>query len=349
MTQLISGIQQVGVGVRDARTAWAWYRKTLGFNVPIFDDESEAKLMTRYTANVVQSRHAVMALNIAGGGGLEIWQFTSRQPQASAFVPRLGDIGILTIKIKAPDLQVAHYQLKDTLQSVSEIMQKPDGTPYFKFSDPHHNAFEMVTDASWFRPKDKVTGGVAGVTIGVSDVDAALKFYKDVLGIDQVVFDQTGYFDDFGDLSRERFRRVLLQKNQQPHGAFSKLLGNIQIELVQSLDYKPRKVFENRLWGDLGFIHLCFDALDMDALKKRCEDANFAFTVDSADTFDMGQAAGRFAYIEDPDGTLIEFVETHKLPIFKKIGWYFNLKKRTSKKPLPDWMVRLLAMGSVKD
>ena len=349
MTQLISGIQQVGVGVRDVRSAWAWYRKTLGFNVPIFDDESQAKLMTRYTANTVESRHAVMALNMAGGGGLEIWQFTSRQPQACAFVPRLGDLGILAIKIKTPQLQTAHQHLKTASTVVSAILKMPNGAPYFNFSDPAGNAFEMVTDASWFRPNGRPTGGVAGVSIGVSNIKESMKFYRDVLGIDQVVFDETGYFDDFGSLSNEKFRRVLLQKNLQPRGAFSKLLGNIQIELIQALDYEPRKVFENRLWGDLGFIHLCFDALGMDELKKRCAEAGFGFTIDSADSFDMGQAAGRFAYVEDPDGTLIEFVETHKVPILKKLGLYLNLKNRTHQRPLPDWMVRMLALGSVKD
>lgn len=55
----------------------------------------------------------------------------------------------------------------------------------------------------------------------------------------------------------------------------------------------------------------------MDALKQECEDAGFPFTVDSADSFDMGEAAGRFTYIDDPDGTWIEFVETHKVPIAK--------------------------------
>jgi hypothetical protein len=61
----------------------------------------------------------------------------------------------------------------------------------------------------------------------------------------------------------------------------------------------------------------------------------------------MGEAAGHFAYIEDPDGTLIEFVETHKLPILKKLGWYLDLRKRNAYKPLPDWMVRLLRFSRV--
>ena len=104
-----------------------------------------------------------------------------------------------------------------------------------------------------------------------------------------------------------------------------------------------------RFWGDLGFIHLCFDVQDMDGLRKKAEAGNHPFTVDSANSFDMGEAAGHFSYIEDPDGTLIEFVETHKLPILKKINWYLNLRSRKADKPLPNWMLKTLAFSRVKD
>ena len=61
----------------------------------------------------------------------------------------------------------------------------------------------------------------------------------------------------------------------------------------------------------------------------------------------MGEAAGHFAYIEDPDGTLIEFVETHKIPILKKIGWYLNLRNRKRESPLPDWLLKALRFNRV--
>ena len=86
----------------------------------------------------------------------------------------------------------------------------------------------------------------------------------------------------------------------------------------------------------------------MDALKKECAAYGFGFTIDSADTFEMGEAAGRFSYIEDPDGTLIEFVETHKMPILKKLGWYLDLRKRTNGRPLPKWMLKMLRFSRVK-
>jgi len=59
----------------------------------------------------------------------------------------------------------------------------------------------------------------------------------------------------------------------------------------------------------------------------------------------MGEAAGHFSYIEDPDGALIEFVETHKIPILKKIGWYLDIRKRDPLKPLPKWMIKSLGLN----
>ena len=63
----------------------------------------------------------------------------------------------------------------------------------------------------------------------------------------------------------------------------------------------------------------------------------------------MGEAGGRFTYLEDPDGTLIEFVETHRVPILKKIGWYLNLTNRRPEKALPRWMLKALGLNRVRD
>jgi hypothetical protein len=85
-------------------------------------------------------------------------------------------------------------------------------------------------------------------------------------------------------------------------------------------------------------------------MKSSCESKGHPFTVDSSGSFDMGEAAGYFSYIEDPDGTLIEFVETHKVPILKKIGWFLDLRKRKNPaKPLARWMLKMMGMGREKD
>jgi len=98
---------------------------------------------------------------------------------------------------------------------------------------------------------------------------------------------------------------------------------------------------------------LCYDIRGMDELRIFCESKGFPFTVDSktsheGNSFDMGEAAGHFSYLEDPDGTLIEFVETHKIPILKKLGWYLDLKNRDPHKPLPNWMLKTLRFSRVR-
>jgi hypothetical protein len=142
---------------------------------------------------------------------------------------------------------------------------------------------------------------------------------------------------------------VLLSHPKVRAGYFAQLLGITEIELVElSSQTGAKQIFENRFWGDWGFIHLCFDVQGMNALKERCAEFDAAFTVDSDNSFDMGEAAGRFSYIEDPDGYWIEFVETHTVPILKKWGLYLNLKQGGKPKHLPKWMLKALGLNRVK-
>jgi len=97
----ISGIQQIGIGVSDVYAAQKWYKENLGYDVAIFDEAAEANLMLPYTDNKPQSRHAILGYNMRGGGGFEIWQYTSRTPAPPSFNIQLGDLGIFACKIKS--------------------------------------------------------------------------------------------------------------------------------------------------------------------------------------------------------------------------------------------------------
>ncbi len=345
MTIIISGIQQLGIGVVDTYNARDWYKNNLGYDVVIFDEAAEANLMTRYTSGKPRNRHAILSYNMQGGGGFEVWQYTDRKPEPPKFKIQLGDLGILVCKIKSPDINIAYADFKrNNVNIISEIKNTPEGKPHFFIKDPYDNIFEIEEQSDWLLDENKATGGNSGVSIGVSDMENSIKFYSQILGYDTLVYDKSGVFNDFGDIpgGDQEYRRVLLKHSEKRKGAFSPLLGNSTIELIQALSRDPKPIFSNRLWGDLGYIHLCFDIIGMNELRKVCEDAGHPFTVDSADSFDMGEAAGHFSYIEDPDVTLIEFVETHKIPILKKLGWYLNLLKRGQKKPLSRLFFRLI-------
>lgn len=356
---VISGIQQVGIGIPDVHAAFKWYRQNFGMDIPVFEEAAEANLMLPYTGGKGHSRHAILALNMKGGGGFEIWQYTSRVPVPVSFEIQLGDIGHFVTRMKSDNVPAMYQFLKSRFDSAQHdngtllgaLSQSPDGKANFFVRDPWGNIFEFVPGDEWFGKGTEHTGGPAGALLGVTDIEKSKKFYSAILGYDTVVYDKTGKFDDLKNLpgGDVEVRRVLLKHSKPRAGAFSRLLGSSQIELIQVPGKTPRKIFEGRWWGDRGFIHLCFDIIGMKEMQALCEANGHPFTVDSANSFDMGEAAGHFSYIEDPDGTLIEFVETHKVPVLKKIGWYLNLKNRPAEKPLADWMVKSMGMNRAKD
>ncbi|MCB9046563.1 MAG: VOC family protein [Chitinophagales bacterium] len=348
MHDFISGIQQVGIGVADAHASMLKYKDLFGIDVLVFDDVADAALMTQYTGGTVHNRRAILSMNLSGGGGFEIWQYKSRTPSEPAQKPQYGDLGINAPKIKCYNVEQSHQHCKKSGSWVSDIQTDPAGQQHFWVKDHYGNVFNVVKGWQWFQQTGKMTGGVSGAVIGVSDMERAIVLYRDVLGISDMVYDVTDTFSDNPESQPGKYRRVLLKKPQSGKGGFGKLLGSIEIELVQALDRTPVKIFADRYWGDCGFIHLCFDVINMDGLKKIAIEKGFNFSVDSENSFDMENAAGRFCYIESPEGTLIELVETHKVPVLKKLGLYINLKKRNLEKPLPDWMVKMLALSKVK-
>lgn len=344
MIDSITGIQQIGIGVSDANAAKLMYRDLFRMEALIFDDKSPATLMTRYTGNELHHRHAILSMNLSGGGGFEIWQFTSRSPKIHNYV-RFGDTGIFAAKIKSQNLQLAYaFYTNFNGITVSSL-----NTDHFWIKDQYGNHFQIVGSTEWFHSNNHICGGVTGAVIGVTDMTRSIRFYKNVLGLNEIVYDKNIKPDNLvSDVENTEFRSVLLRKDKNCSGAFSKLLGDVQVELVQPINTKHSKIYKDRYWGDCGFIHLCFDVLNMDELKGRAENMGYSFTVDSKNSYAMDSSSGRFCYIEDPDGTLIELVETHKIPIFKKLGWHIDLKKRKKDAPLPDWMVKMLRFNKIK-
>jgi len=359
MQKIISGIQQVGIGIPNAHEAWNWYLKHFNMDIPVFNDAGWAELMLPYTGGKPQERQAILALNMKGGGGFEIWQYKSRTPEKAKFEVMLGDFGIFAVKIKTEDIEKTYHKFKnDNLNIPGKIEKAPDGKKFFFVNDPYGNIFQMIENQEWFSPNGSLTGGAEGVIIGVSDMEISIDFYSGLFGYDKVLFDTNGKFDAFSVLpgGSNSFRRVLLTHSEPRKGPFSKLFGSSTIELIQVADRKAEKIFKERFWGDLGFIHLCFDIGGMNVFREQCKAAGNEFTVDSRrpngvelDVFDMGEASGDFAYIEDPDGTLIELVEAHRVPLIKKLGWYLNLNKRNREKALPNWMVKMLSLKRVKE
>ena len=354
----IAGIQQIGIGVENLVEAWKYYIDIFNMDVKILDDNNVADIMAPYMGGKPRKKRAVIAINMQGGGGFEIWNHQQHQPQKPEFELQFGDLGCFAAKIKSRNVKHSFEEFsKKNVKILGSVNKSIDGKDTFFIGDIYGNTFQIVEDKYIFLDEHHSTGGPVGAIVGCSDIDKTLVLYRDILGYDKIIVDETGTFEDITFLpsGNKKFRRMLLTESSPRKGSFSHLFGQSYIELIQALDRTPKKIYEGRYWGDPGFIQICYDVRNMRELEKKCESLGFPFTADSAakqkndaESFEMGDAAGHFTYIEDPDGYLIEFVETHKIPIMKKLGIYLNLRKRDPEKPLPDWILKMLRFTRVK-
>lgn len=140
----ISGIQQVGVGTVDFRNSWNWFIRMFGTDVKILEDDTVAERMLPYTGNRPQKRHACIAVNLQGGGGFEIWQYSDRKPQPVAFDIAAGDLGVFAAKLNCRDIPACYKALSAKWDAVSPVSALPDGTPCFYVKDLYGNCFQLI-------------------------------------------------------------------------------------------------------------------------------------------------------------------------------------------------------------
>jgi catechol 2,3-dioxygenase-like lactoylglutathione lyase family enzyme len=131
------------------------------------------------------------------------------------------------------------------------------------------------------------------LVVGVTDMDRALAFYRDVLGMD-VVFETL--------ISGEPFDAVLHAKRKQEGRVVGGLLGGLMIELL-SLGAKPATDKPARR-GITGIQNVSLSVIDLDDTHRRIRNAGYP---PEQDPFEIGGV--RMFFVNDPDGTPVEFIE----------------------------------------
>lgn len=131
------------------------------------------------------------------------------------------------------------------------------------------------------------------LVVGVTDMDRALEFYRDVLGM-EVVFETL--------ISGEPFDAALHAKHKQEGRVVGGLLGGLMVELLSlganSPDQKPARR------GITGIHNVSLSVTDLDDTHRRISDAGYA---PDQEPFEIGGV--RMFFVKDPDGTSVEFIE----------------------------------------
>lgn len=130
------------------------------------------------------------------------------------------------------------------------------------------------------------------LVVGVTDMDRALAFYRDVLGM-EVVFETL--------ISGEPFDAALHSNRKQEGRVIGGLLGGLMVELL-SIGANPPEQKQRR--GITGIHNVSLSVTDLDDTHRRVIAAGY--TPDQA-PFEIGGV--RMFFVKDPDGTPVEFIE----------------------------------------
>jgi catechol 2,3-dioxygenase-like lactoylglutathione lyase family enzyme len=130
------------------------------------------------------------------------------------------------------------------------------------------------------------------LVVGVTDMDRALTFYRDLLGM-EVVFETL--------ISGEPFDAVLHATRKQEGRVVGGLLGGLMVELL-SIGTNPPDQKQRR--GITGIHNVSMSVKDLDDTHRRISAAGY--TPDQ-EPFEIGGV--RMFFVKDPDGTPVEFIE----------------------------------------
>lgn len=164
-----------------------------------------------------------------------------------------------------------------------------------------HNGFGALT-------------GLDHIGIGVSDMDASVRFYAE-LGFTDVAFDVTAELPGVGGVTGydETAARVVLLRADNPT-----VLGRAAIKLVSTVSRANPAMPDGMAWGEPGICEVCVHVHGQAAFHADLVSRGHANLMDPNEAdLDPYRTHCGLSYVADPDGAKIELIEWSSL----ESGW----------------------------
>lgn len=319
---VINALQHVGLGVWDADISYQFYKRFFGFKVKLNDLTIPDQDMTPMIGSIETVR-ALMAMNIKGGGILELVQFKSSPIRSYPEDTGYGDYGILEVGYAVNGIDYVVEELRSQgVQFLTPVFEVPlNNRRTWRCAyllDPNGLRLQLIEDYSpghsrMGKPEVK---GFVHIGIGVSDLRRSKAFYSSVLGFNKLVYQFKGHIPDMDPLTGEPLpmNLIILERSQPPNWPLD-FLPSGTIKLFEVSGYTGKHIYNGRRWGDIGYMEFCLDVTDLQSVIADMKVAGIDIYLPPTE-IDMGSGSkGMVAYIRDPDGTTIELVEV------KSVAW----------------------------
>jgi len=312
----INALQHIGIGVQDTDRTLAFYRQ-LGFAVKLNDGTGPISTMQPLLGDVLDMR-VTMVLNLGGGGVVETVEHRSTPIRPHPAPVRWGDLGYFAAGLRVRNLPAVY----ENLQAKGLAFETPVLTWETSAGQTWRHAFLKDPDDLLLHllelPGDRdgkpLVYGVHHVFLGVRDIKRVRAFLADVVGFDRVLHEFAGHLPALDGLSDGpvEMRMLVLERSGGCTSPFHLLYGGM-LFLVQVTSREPRIIYEGRRWGDIGLIEFAMDVDDLGDVFQAAL-ARGASAVIPPTFMDMGSGSrGRFCYVGDPEGNLVEMVEVQQV------------------------------------
>ncbi len=190
----VRAVGPIGITVGDMDRSVDFYSRVLTFE-KVSDNEVSGE-QVEHLFGVFGSRVRIVRMRL-GGESIELLQFLAPKGRPIPVDSRSNDTWFQHIAVIVSDMDRAYQVLRqNNVEYASSGPQRlPDwnknaaGIQAFYFKDPDEHPVEILQlpdgkgDPKWHRASDKLFLGIDHTAIVVSNTDASLQFYRDLLGL----------------------------------------------------------------------------------------------------------------------------------------------------------------------
>jgi catechol 2,3-dioxygenase-like lactoylglutathione lyase family enzyme len=310
----VIGVHSYVIPVSNLEKSEQFYRDLFGFE-QLSQYELSGEHISKLTG--VFPAHAKISRLKLGEQEIELVQYLSPSTGRPVPVPsRSNDLWFEHLAIVVSDMTKAYQkivayhaqQVSPAPQTLPKYLKGAAGIQCFYFHDPDGHVLEIIhfpqgTGAPvWQQKTDRLFMGITHSAIGVSNTSKSVKFYRDLIGLQQM----EGSIN-FGP-EQERLTGVYgckiivtpLGLGEEPH--------------IELLDYRapsnglayPKETYLNDLWA----WQIRIEVDNLDELSERLDRAHIPLTSPGPVSFNPNLVGFSKAQIaRDPDGHFITFIE----------------------------------------